>query len=183
MSITVSYHDDVYDFVDVELEMCPHCGGRPEIKQINGDPCICCTECNATMLSNYTPIPDLITMWNRKVGRTNTTSIVYDDNMHYICSNCNHMIDDYLGGDCDIDIDDFQYCPHCGAEIVKTKLIEPCPFCGHIPSVRCSSVGDGVYRYHVDCKGFGCICNPKTSMYTTITHAVDAWNGALNGKK
>ena len=48
------------------LKHCPFCGAEAKIKLILGRDAVCCTGCNATMESDYTPIETMIEMWNRR---------------------------------------------------------------------------------------------------------------------
>lgn len=49
-----------------KLKSCPFCGGKAGIQYILGKECVTCKDCNAKMVSDYTPIEILIDMWNRR---------------------------------------------------------------------------------------------------------------------
>ena len=59
------------DYSHIELKPCPFCGNEAEIRCCFGRDTICCKGCNATMISDYTPIEVLIVMWNRRAPIVN----------------------------------------------------------------------------------------------------------------
>lgn len=70
---------------EIKLKPCPFCGGEAKMKILLGRDCISCTNCYATMISNYGMEKEYIAKsWNRRTHEMQTTVNQYGGNSTYI---------------------------------------------------------------------------------------------------
>ena len=157
--------------LDTKLKDCPFCGGKAEIRIVLGRDTICCKDCNATMISDYTPIETLIEMWNKRTVKKITAvwASVDSDADSVRCSNCNNISNE-----------ETDYCQRCGATMIKLH-IESCPFCKTTPFLYKDKMTATQWGYAVKCINCTCLTKPKTEYYKTLGEVVNTWNNCLKG--
>lgn len=102
-----------------ELKPCPFCGGEAEITKWHEGYFVECREqsCGGT-IGAYKTEEETIEAWNTRAERT-CRNITRHRYYGFECSECKwsaYEPNDYGN---DVNFDDFNYCPSCGAKVVE----------------------------------------------------------------